>query len=138
MVVDPVVTPVTTPPETVAVPGLALDQLPPGARSVSVFTKPTHTVFVPVIVPETGNGFTDTGIDAYAVPQLLVIAYETKAVPAETPVTTPKVFTVSINGLELVQVPSETVSVIELAAPTHIVVVPLSMPAFGLGFIVTG
>ncbi len=49
MTAVPAVTPVTTPPTTVAMPVLPLVQVPPAVASANVVVEPTHTVAVPVI-----------------------------------------------------------------------------------------
>ena len=51
MVTTPAATPVTTPPETVALGLLAL-HTPPLTASVSVILAPTFTLDAPVIVPD--------------------------------------------------------------------------------------
>ena len=73
MVVLPEETPVTTPELlTVATDVLLLLQIPPVATSVSETEEPAHTDPLPVMAPETGNGFTVTDLVATEVPQLLV------------------------------------------------------------------
>jgi len=55
----PAETPVTTPEAlTAAIAMLLLLHIPPGAASLSVIEEPSHTELPPVIVPETGIGFT--------------------------------------------------------------------------------
>lgn len=61
------------------------------------------------------------------------------AVPAETPVTKPKLgFTVAIPGEPLIQVPPvlpfELMNILE---PTQTLFCPVMVPAFGFGFTVT-
>ena len=47
--VEPIPTPVTTPPDTVATAGSLVVHTPPGLRLDNVVVLPTHTVGVPVI-----------------------------------------------------------------------------------------
>jgi hypothetical protein len=56
IVAMPAALPVTTGPDTEAMPGLLEDQLPPLIELASVVEAPTHTVAVPVMAP--GTGFT--------------------------------------------------------------------------------
>ena len=72
MVSAPAVTPVTTPPETVALILLLL-HVPPVTPSVKVIAEPAHTLDAPVILPAFGVGFTVMVLVTVAVPQLLVI-----------------------------------------------------------------
>ena len=51
----PALTPITTPPETVALELPAL-QVPPETVSVRVTDDPTHTLSTPEIEPASGNG----------------------------------------------------------------------------------
>ncbi len=71
MVTVPAVTPVTTPPETVTFPLLAL-HTPPDTTSDKVIFAPVSTTEAPVIVPAVAE-FTDTATVAIALhPKLLV------------------------------------------------------------------
>jgi len=72
MVAGPATTPVTTPPETDAVPGALLLQVPPPVASDNVIVEPAQTLVGPLIAPTTGGVPTDTVCVAVAVPQLLV------------------------------------------------------------------
>ena len=73
MIDVPADTPVTIPPVLmVATPVDTELQVPPEATSLNVVVAPAQTVVVPVIVPATGNGLTDTVVVATAVPQLFV------------------------------------------------------------------
>lgn len=58
----PAAAPVTTPDvPTDAIETLLLLQAPPDVASARVIVEPTHTLVVPVIVPDTGNGLTVIG-----------------------------------------------------------------------------
>src|ERR1039458_142704 len=97
--VVPVVMPLTTPvPDTVAVPGMLLFQIPPVVDSNKVMVEPSQTV----CNPEIGNGtaFTVTTIVAM---QPVGRVYEIVAVPGVPPVTTPAVLTIAIPGALLLQ-----------------------------------
>lgn len=72
MVTVPATTPVTEPPDTVATDVLSLLHTPPTVMSVSVMDEDSQTDDRPVIVPDTGSGFTVTVAVATAVPQELV------------------------------------------------------------------
>ena len=70
MVAVPFATPVTTPPTTLATPGLLLLHVPPVVLSVKVVVAPTHTESVPNIIAAVR--FTVTVVVDVVVPQLLV------------------------------------------------------------------
>ena len=65
-------TPVTKPPDTVALPLLLLHR-PPAAPSVSVIDAPWHTLEAPLIVPATGANCTVTEAESTIAPQLLAM-----------------------------------------------------------------
>jgi hypothetical protein len=130
----PGVTPVTTPPDTIAVALLAL-HVPPEAASVNVIDEPIHTPDAPAIVPALGSGLIVTAFDVVVVPQPLVIAYMIVSVPAVTPVTTP-VRTVAVALLAL-QMPPEVASVNVIEEPAHTFDAPVITPASGFVFMVT-
>ena len=71
MVSNPALTPLTTPPATVALVFEAL-HTPPLAASVRVILAPTQTDDAPLILPASGVGLTSIVFVATAVPQLLV------------------------------------------------------------------
>ena len=56
------------------------------------------------------------------------------AVPAALPRTRPVLFTEATAGLPLLQLPPETVGVIVVVVPGHMMVLPESDPALGNGF----
>ena len=68
------------------------------AVSVKVIVLPTQTVVAPEMLEAFGNGLTVITFVATAVPQLLVTVYLTVSIPAATPLTTPAVLTVAIDG----------------------------------------
>ena len=67
MFAEPVVTPVTTPPLTVATAELLLLHVPPLAASDNVTAAATHVCVVPDIVPAFGTGLTATDDEVAAV-----------------------------------------------------------------------
>ena len=71
MISMPIVTPVTTPPDMVAVLPLLL-HTPPGVISVKVMLEPTHTLEGPVMVPAVMGGLIVRIFVAIAVPHELV------------------------------------------------------------------
>ena len=83
IIVLPPATPVTIPVGfTVAIDVALLLQLLPASVSLRVVTDASQTVVVPVIGPATGGLLlTKNKVLAYAVPQLLVTAYEIVSVP---------------------------------------------------------
>src|SRR3569833_1461543 len=100
MIAEPPLTPVTTPPLTVAIRLLELLQLPPVVVSLSVVVEPTHNTGVPVITA--GDVFTVT---VAVLVQPVPSEYVTVATPEFWPVTTPAASTVNIDVLLLVHVP---------------------------------
>ena len=138
MVAVPAPTPVTMPVvPMVAMVVLLLRQLPPVVASASVVVAPWQTVVAPVIVPADGVVFIVTVAVMFAVPQELVRVYVMPAVPLETPVTTPVALTVAMAALLLLQVPPERDAVRVFDAPTHMVVVPVTVADEGAGITVT-
>ena len=125
IVSTPAVTPVTTPPRTVAVVLLLL-HVPPGAKSVNVTDEPVQTVEGPVMAPSSGNGFTVTAFVAFVMPHAFVIVYLMVSTPADIPVTMPPIgmpltvppITVACALLAL-QVPPFVLSVNIIEDPTH-------------------
>ena len=67
----PTLTPVTSPPVTVALPLLAV-HIPPVAGSVKEMDAPVHTMEAPLIVPATGKLLMVIAFVADAVPHALV------------------------------------------------------------------
>jgi hypothetical protein len=90
----------------------------------------------PVIVPADGVVLTVIVASAFAVPQPLVTVYDIIDVPAATPVTTPPVVMVALAVFELLHVPPATPSVSAVVEPSHTVVAPEIVPAFGTGLTV--
>ncbi len=117
-VTEPPDTPVTTPAGevTVAIAGLLLTQVPPVVGD-KVVVDPTQ-IFVAPVIPTTGAALTVT---ATVVAEQLGVVLPVKvnvADPADTPVTTPALFTVATAGLLLTQVPPEP-GVTVVVDPTH-------------------
>ena len=122
MVTVPALTPVTDPPETIALPLLA-SHAPPATASVNVIFDPTVTEDGPVIVPA-DVAFTVTTIVVLNAPQLPVTVYHMVTVPLLTPVTTPAELTVAMPVLVLLHVPAGIISDKEVVPLTHTVVDP--------------
>jgi hypothetical protein len=114
----PEVTPVTTPPVTVAFELVAL-QLPPVLVSVKVSLCPTHASESPVIAPIEGTELTVMGKEATEEPQLLVVVYLIVSMPVATAVTTPPLLTVAIPVAELLHVPPVAVQDKVVVEPCH-------------------
>ncbi len=131
MVAVPVVTPVTTPPETVATAGLPLLQTPPEVTSDKVTELPVHTVgLAGRIVP--GALFTV----ATVVTEQPAIVYEIVAVPTVLPVTTPPDVTEAMPEALLLHAPPAVASV-SVAAPPKQIVTGVGVTAAGVGLTVT-
>lgn len=105
-VAGPADTPVTTPAfVTVAIPGLLLAQVPPVAGD-KVVVVPTQMVPAPAMLT-TGKAMTVTAaVVAEQLGAMLLVKVKV-AVPADTPVTTPPLVTVAMEGSLLVQVPPD-------------------------------
>jgi len=103
----PPVTPVTTPPDTEALPLLAL-HVPPVTGSVSVMALPWHSTEAPEIVPAVRNAPIVTALRAMAVPQLLETVYLTVSTPGVIGVRVPALFIVAITVLLRLHTPPET------------------------------
>ena len=74
MVVEPILTPVTTPDVLiVATEGLLLVQVPPAAVSVSVTVDPTQTPLAPVTGPGEGNILSVTRPDILSTQPVVVL-----------------------------------------------------------------
>jgi hypothetical protein len=122
ILVDPAVTPVTTPvPATTdAVPGAALLQVPPVTALANVVARPAQTLLAPVIAG--GVGLTTNGAEtAQPVGNVNVMFREPAAIPVTIPVAAP---TVAKVGLLLLQVETPETSVSVVVPPTHTLVVP--------------
>jgi hypothetical protein len=130
----PFETPVTIPPETVAL-RLLLLHIPPVTVSVKVMNEPTQTLERPVILPAFTDEFTVIVLVAVAVPHKLVTVYMMVSIPAETPVTIPPA-TVAL-AFVLLHIPPVTVSVKVMSEPIHTLDEPFIMPAFDIAFTVT-
>ena len=129
MVARPAVTPVTTPPATVAF-ALLLLQAPPGAASVNVIVLPVQTAVGPVMVPVTSAAPTVITALAVADPQLLVTTYVIVSVPGVTPVTTPPE-TVA-EALLRFHTPPGVASVNVIVEPVQTADGPVIVPAVGI------
>jgi hypothetical protein len=128
MVSIPGVTPVTTPPDMVAV-ALLLLHTPPVALSVRVTGKPVHTIAAPEMIPASGTSLIFMVFVAMSIPQILETAYIMVSVPAATLVTTPPETVADV--LLLLQAPPVTTSVKVMAEPTHKPDKPVMLPASG-------
>ena len=134
MVTVPALIPVTTPVEptvaTVVVP-LVL-HVPPDVASLNVIAEPAHTVPVPVVVIDAGNGLT---VNIVVVEHPVLNVYVISDVPGPAAVTTPVLLPIVATLVEpLVHVPppvSDNVAV----NPTHACMVPLI--GFGRGLTVS-
>ena len=108
---------------------------------------PTHTSFVPVIAPATGNAFTVTVYGELANdthPLLSVTVYVIFVAPPATPVTTPIPLIVPLlvaldshKVLLIVPEPPVTLLLNGVVNPTHTSFVPVIAPATGNAFTVT-
>ena len=130
-VVAPVNTPVTTPEETVAIPGALLLQAPNGVASLKLVVSPWHTTGLPAI--DAGNGLTVTiADDIHPVGSLYVIV----AVPnGPVPVTKPVMkSTLAVPGTLLLHVPDGVKSLNCVVRPEHTFNAPVI--AAGNGFTV--
>jgi hypothetical protein len=129
----PPATPVTVPVVlTVAMVGLALDQVPPVVASESSKVLPAQTVLPPVIVPAPGAWVTVTSMVSDMEPQAaLETVYDIIAVPDNTPVTVPVVLIVATPVLLDDQVPPVADSVKVTGVPIQIVLEPDIVPASG-------
>jgi hypothetical protein len=129
MIAVPGLTPQSEPPALiVATDGSRLDHAPPGVPLVSGVQKPIHVRGNPVI--EAGNGFTVTTI---VVRQPVGNVNVIRAVPAETPVTTPVTASIAaIAGLALLHVPGPPGEALlsVVIDPTH----TTGVPSIGSGF----
>jgi len=145
--VVPLLTPYTIPVADPTVPTgvLLLLQVPvpPDAvASLRLIVNPTHTLVVPVIVPATGDTFTNTFAVVVADPQYkLVSVYSITVVPGLTPYTTPVVDPTVPTGVLLllhVPVPPDADGLVnERVNPTHTGPAPTMAPASGDTFTVT-
>ena len=113
---------------------MLLAKIPAPTLGVMVVVAEVHMVSKPVKIGVVGNGLMVTIVEITVVPQVLVTEYEILAVPPDTPVTTPVVFTVATAVLLLDQVPPVVVAVNALVAPSQNVVVPEMLPAVGKVF----
>ena len=108
--------------------------VPPGWSSLKDSVPPGQRPPVPLIEPaDVGAESTVIGNIADEVPQLLVSEYDTVAVPAVSPVTTPVPLTVAMVASLMSQVPPLTVSVKVLGVPRHILEAPDIAPELGNG-----
>ena len=150
--VAPPATPVTTPAPLIVPLLVALDSHevllivpePPVALVLNGVVNPTHTSFVPVIAPATGNAFIVTAyaaLDGDTQPLLSVTVYVILVAPPATPVTTPVFTTVPLlTALDvhavLLYVPDPPVIVPvfnDVVNPTHTAFEPVIVPATGKG-----
>lgn len=138
MIAVPADTPATTPAVLIeAIAVLLLLQVPPETPLVSAVVAPAQTVVVPLIVPADGVVDTLTVVVALAEPHALVTVYDIVTEPTATPVTTPVLLIVAIEGLLLLQVPPVTALINVLDEPGHTVVEPVMVPADGVVITVT-
>jgi hypothetical protein len=132
--VSPATTPLALP--TVATVVLLLLHVPPSTVLDNVVDDPTHTEFVPVIVPDVADVVTAISLVEKTVPQLVFTVYVIMVVPASTPVTTPLALIVATLGVLLLQVPPVTGLVSVVVSPVHKLDDPLITPAVGAGVMV--
>jgi hypothetical protein len=134
----PTATPLTTPaPLTVAAAVLVLIHVPPDPVVVNDIELPAHTPLGPLIVPGTGSGFTVIGYVADDTPHELVTVYDMVDVPKLIPVTIPVGDTVALLLLAIHVPPVAPLAFNIIPEPSHTVLGPLIVPAFGVGTIVT-
>lgn len=124
-------TPVTIPPETVAVPVALLLHIPPDVASVKVIELPVHTCgFAGNIMP--GAVFTVATVDA----EHPAIVYNIVAVPTEFPVITPPAVIEAMPEALLLHAPLPVASV-KVAVPPRQTVTGLGLIAEGVALTVT-
>ena len=111
-----------------------LDELhvPPVVPELNVELLPTQSKVTPVIVA--GSGFTVT---TWMLLQPYAMAYVTIVVPADTPVTTPLLFTVAFSVSLLLHVPPAVLLARVLVDPAHRTAVPVIPAGTGLTVSVT-
>ena len=130
----PEVTPVTTPPDTVALALLtshALYNAPAAPMLLSVIEDAAHTESAPLRLPASGDGLTMIVVVALSVPQLLVTVYVIVSLPAFTPVITPALLTVALSLLTL-HVPPAIPSISAVLLPEHTPVAPVIAGTAGI------
>ena len=127
--------PVTNPEETLAVPGAELDHVPPDAELLSDVVAPAQTEEEPVIMPALGSGFTVTVIKVEAEPHELVTITIMLVVPEPIAVTIPPE-TVATDGLLLLHVAPDAVSVSVSVPNRQRLLAPIIVPASGSGLTV--
>ena len=140
MVSTPEATPVTTPPDTVALLLLASHALyrpPVVPLTLSVTEDDTHTESAPLILPAPGDELTVIAVIALSVPQLLVTTYFIVSTPPLTPVTNPVALTVARLVLVLPQAPPGNTSLSVVALPSHTTVAPVMAGTVSDEFTVT-
>ena len=116
----------------VATPVLLEDQDPPATVELNVVFPLTQTLCVPLSVPADGVAVTVTVLVAVAFehPPEPVTVYVIVAVPAATPLIAPvDELIVAILVLLELQLPPVCVELNVLDPPTHILCVPLNVPA---------
>jgi len=130
-------TPVTIPPDTVAIVVAVLLHVPPAAAdAVSVTVAPGHTFAVPLIDPPAGRPLTVTALVVMVLPQVLVSVYFMFDVPVVTPVTRPLALTVALLVALLVHAPPGSDAASTSVAPAHNVPAPVITAAVGTVFTV--
>ena len=131
IVSTPGVTPVTTSPDTEALPLLVsheLYRIPDAPLTLRVIGDDTHTEPAPLILPASGNGLMVTENEVIAVPQTLVYEYSIVSTPALTPVTN-KLPEIAAFSLVADQVPPGVTSVKLTREPAHTSGIPVIVPA---------
>jgi hypothetical protein len=138
MIVVPAAIPFTTPDvPTEAMAGMLLLHVPPEPEVDNVITELIHTEVEPEIVPETGSGLTVMIFDVETEPHVPNTVYDTLAVPAMLPATTPEPSTVATDGMLLDHEPPDIPSVREIVEPAQTDEVPVMAPAVDNALTVT-
>ena len=128
IVSTPGATPVTTPPDTVALLLLvshALYSASAAPLTLNVIDDDTHTEPVPLILPASGDSLTVIVAIVLSVPQPLVTTYFMVSLPGLTLVTVPVLLTVATEVLVLLQMPPGVVALSVALLPVHIVEAPV-------------
>ena len=105
---------------TAAIPADALLHVPLEVLQYNVVLLPEHTVDTPVIAEGTGPTVTTC-----VLAQPLPVVYDMVATPADTPVTTPELFTVAFDGLLLLHAPPPVLHANASVLPVHTALPPV-------------
>ena len=124
----------------VAIVGSALDQVPPVTVDVNVFVPAKQIVCAPLNTPTLGAPLIVIALEAVALlqPPLPNTVYVMVALPTRTPESKPEIaFIDTLFVSEEVQFPPGEVETNCVVVPSHKVVVPLIIPAFGFAVTVS-